>query len=799
MLRDVQLKAQNNITGTNEKNMKMTPHHNTTRCYLCIGIMSFIVAGTAAFGQTFYSQTVSNDNPLAYWNFDETNGNAIQQMPVPASPTTVNDLTPVGTATRVAHSAIGSGLLLGNAASFDGTCNFDTPNPDLSALSALPGPYAIEFWFQGESIASEYAQTPLSFTGSGSVAIYYNNGGPGALDMFAVSGRTGEAGVVIPVTDHNWHYVMYVFYGSLRNTDLLDGYLDGVCISNIPCSYNQSLPLLGPLSVGDYSPTGGAGFYGRMDELALYDWTSDTNMSASLLSAKATAMASDHIRAATVDAAGVAIDITQQPVDAVESIGATATFTVAATVSGGGSPLTYQWQENWTNIPNATNASYTTPTLGASDSGTIFRAQVSSGSVFVNSQTASLTIGGLVITITQQPANVTASVGGTATFSVVASSFPPAPLSYQWEENAVAISGATNSSYTTPALQPEDSGTNFFSVEISVGAVITNSDVAELVVATPPPPNTYYSQAVSNDLPVLYWDFDEAKGNAIQQMPVPASPTTANDLVPVLGAHRAVHATIGSGLNLGYCAEFNGSDNFNAVTPNPSELGLYNAFGIEFWIQGEGNSSEACQTPVSFTDSGSITIYYNNGGPGALDMFAVSGRTGMNGVVIPTSDHNWHYVMYVFYGSLRSSNLLDGYLDGVRIPNIPCTYNSFIPLNGPITVGDYHPAGGCGFNGRMDELALYDFSSFSDETNLTSYVEDMVARHRAAAIISPVLSFTYSDGQLTLSWPVAGMVLQETASLSRPVVWADVSGGSTSPVTVTNGPGTMFFRLSSSP
>ncbi len=759
-----------------------------------------MIAGTTAFGQTFYSQTVSNDSPLAYWNFDEANGNAIQQMPVPASPTTVNDLTPVGTATRVAHSAIGSGLFLGNAASFDGTCNFDTPSPNLGPLAALPGPYAVEFWIQCEGTST--AQTPLSFTGSGSVAIYYNNGGPGALDMYAVSGRTGEQGVVIPTSDNNWHYVMYVFYGSLRQSDLLDGYLDGVCISNIPCTYNQSLPLAGPISVGDYSPTGGVGFSGQMDELALYDWTSDTNISASLLSAKAAAMASDHIRAAQVNnAAGVAIDITQEPMNAVANIGATATFTVAANLSGGGSPLTYQWQENWTNVPNATNASYTTPALGASDAGAIFRAQVSSGNVFVNSQTASLTLGGLVITIAQQPANVSASVGGTATFSVVASSSPPTQLSYQWQENGVAIFGATNSSYTTPVLQPEDSGTNLFSVAVFLGAVVANSDAAELVVATPPPLNTRYSQVVSNDAPVFYWDFDETKGNAIQQMPVPASPTTANDLVPVKGAHRAVHATIGSGLALGYCAEFNGTDNFDAATPSPSEMGLDDAFGIEFWIQGEGTASESSQTPLSFTDSGSIALYYNNGGPGALDMFSTSGRTGEQGIVIPTSDHSWHHVMYVFYGSLRAANLLDGYLDGVRIADIPCTYDQFIPLNGPITVGDYSPSGGAGFYGRMDELALYDFSSFTNELDLTSYVDDMVARHRAAAIqlVSTVLSLSYANGQITLSWTGAGMVLQETASLSSPVGWADVPGGSTSPATVIIGPGAMFFRLSSSP
>jgi len=783
--------------------MKMIARHNTTRSCLCAGIMSLMVAGTTVFGQTFYSQTVSNDSPLAYWNFDETDGNANQQMPVPASPTTVNDLTPVGNATREAHSAIGSGLLLGNAASFDGTCNFDTTGPNLSALSTLPGPYAIEFWLQSQGVPPPGDRTivvPLSFDNSGAHAVYYDDsiGVPGCLELYEPNGRTGTASIIIPTDDFNWHHVLYVFYGSLRGTNFVDGYLDGVLWPNIS-GYNMALPLSGPIIVGNYNTSSTSlGWIGREDEVAIYDWTSYTKTSASLLSAKATAMVNDHIRAATVNAAGVTIDITQQPTDTVGLLGGTASFTAAATVSAGGAPLTYQWQENWTNIPNATNASYTTPTLGTCDSGAIFRVQVSPGNVFVNSQTASLAVGGLTITITQQPANVYATVGGTATFDVVAMSSPPEQLSYQWEENGVDISGATNSSYTTPVLQPEDSGTNLFSVEVYAGAIITNSDTADLVVPTPPPPNTYYSQVVSNDAPVLYWNFDEANGNAIQQMPVPASPTTANDLVPALGAHRAVHATIGSGLLLGYCAEFNGSDNFNAATPSPSESGLYDAFGIEFWIQGEGNAGEASQTPLCFTSSGSVAIYYNNGGPGALDMFAVSGRTGEQGVVIPTSDHNWHYVMYVFYGSLRAANLLDGYLDGVRIANIPCTYDQSIPLTGPITVGDYCPTGGAGFHGRMDEVALYDFSSFGDESSLTSYVEDMVARHRAAAL--PVLlSVTSAGSQLTLSWTATGMFLQKTASLSIPVVWTDVPGGSTSPVTVAIEPGAKFFRLSSSP
>jgi hypothetical protein len=62
--------------------------------------------------------------------------------------------------------------------------------------------------------------------------------------------------------------------------------------------------------------------------------------------------------------------------------------------------------------------------------------------------------------ITQQPASQTATVGQTATFTVMATG--TAPLSYQWEKNNSAIMNAPNSpSYTTPTLAMSDSGATF--------------------------------------------------------------------------------------------------------------------------------------------------------------------------------------------------------------------------------------------------------------------------------------------------------------------------------------------------
>jgi hypothetical protein len=62
--------------------------------------------------------------------------------------------------------------------------------------------------------------------------------------------------------------------------------------------------------------------------------------------------------------------ISQQPVDATANVGQTATFSLVA--SQGSAHLTYQWRKNSTNIPGATNASFTTPVLAPGDQGSLF-------------------------------------------------------------------------------------------------------------------------------------------------------------------------------------------------------------------------------------------------------------------------------------------------------------------------------------------------------------------------------------------------------------------------------------------
>jgi DNA-binding beta-propeller fold protein YncE len=81
--------------------------------------------------------------------------------------------------------------------------------------------------------------------------------------------------------------------------------------------------------------------------------------------------------------------------------------------------------------------------------------------------------------ISTQPQNATVSDGQTATFSVTAGG--TSPLSYQWRSNGSDIAGATSASYTTPALQLADDGTEY-TVVVSNTAGTKTSDVAKLTV-----------------------------------------------------------------------------------------------------------------------------------------------------------------------------------------------------------------------------------------------------------------------------------------------------------------------------
>jgi Immunoglobulin I-set domain len=110
--------------------------------------------------------------------------------------------------------------------------------------------------------------------------------------------------------------------------------------------------------------------------------------------------------------------------------------------------------------------------------------------------------------INTQPANQTVAAGQTATFSIVAAGTPP--LMYQWQKNGVDITGATSSSYTTPATTSADSG-EMFRVKVSNSAGSATSSAATLTV-------TASSGGGSTDVVTHHYDVSRSGANSTETL-----------------------------------------------------------------------------------------------------------------------------------------------------------------------------------------------------------------------------------------------------------------------------------------
>jgi hypothetical protein len=184
----------------------------------------------------------------------------------------------------------------------------------------------------------------------------------------------------------------------------------------------------------------------------------------------------------TVNAPPVAPSITTQPLSQTIIAGQTATFSVTA---AGTAPLSYQWQKNGAAMSGATSSSYTTAAETIADNAAAFSVVVTNSVGSVASSAAILTVNAPPVapSITTQPLSQTIIAGQTATFSVTAAG--TAPLNYQWQKNATAISGAIAASYTTPAETTADNSAQFsIVVTNSVGSVIS---IAAILTVNPPP------------------------------------------------------------------------------------------------------------------------------------------------------------------------------------------------------------------------------------------------------------------------------------------------------------------------
>jgi hypothetical protein len=162
------------------------------------------------------------------------------------------------------------------------------------------------------------------------------------------------------------------------------------------------------------------------------------------------------------------------------NIGDTVPFAVSATAGS----LTYQWQRNGANLPNATNASITLTNVQASDAGA-YRVLVRNAYGSVLSSPIALTFPPPIITT--QPQSITRYRGESATFGVVANGIQP--FSYQWRKGGTNIPGATSDTLTLPSVRTTNAGGYEVVITDGAGGNVTSS-TATLTVSDPTLPQS---------------------------------------------------------------------------------------------------------------------------------------------------------------------------------------------------------------------------------------------------------------------------------------------------------------------
>ena len=170
----------------------------------------------------------------------------------------------------------------------------------------------------------------------------------------------------------------------------------------------------------------------------------------------------------------VAPTIVTQPSSVVVNAGNTATFAVGVDGTG---PFTFQWRRNGTTISGATSAVLSLNSARTEDMAS-YSVLVSNTAnptgVASNPAELSVVAGGATSapTITTQPAALIVARGGSGILAVAATG--SGPLSYQWLNDGVPMSGETDAVLRFDNVDPSSEGLYSVRVSNSIGAVVSD-------------------------------------------------------------------------------------------------------------------------------------------------------------------------------------------------------------------------------------------------------------------------------------------------------------------------------------
>jgi hypothetical protein len=257
---------------------------------------------------------------------------------------------------------------------------------------------------------------------------------------------------ILPTNYYAWHAVVCV---TQKTNDFL--YIDGVLTAS--GSHAGTSVDAGSMWIGRHE-IGNPSFYydlqGTIDDIRIYNLALSSNEVAQLYS---------------IESTGPPPSITNQPQPLLVNAYSIATFSVTAT---GARPLAYQWSLDGTNLANGTNSALTISNVTQANLGA-YQVTVTNAFGLTNSSVAQLSMYPYLNTPFM---GVTTDWGYTNTLSVDA--WGTGPLTYQWYDDGIAITNATNSTLTLADIQFTNAGLYSVVVANAYGSV-TNTP-AQVVV-----------------------------------------------------------------------------------------------------------------------------------------------------------------------------------------------------------------------------------------------------------------------------------------------------------------------------
>jgi hypothetical protein len=327
----------------------------------------------------------------------------------------------------------------------------------------------------------------------------------------------------------------------------------------------------------------------------------------------------------------VPVRITNQPVNITTNGGAgvTATFTVGA---AGTTPLFYQWYYQSNPLSAATNSSLVFSNVSASQNG-IYRVVVSNSFSSVTSQDVTLAVTDPPV-FSQVPANITAVVGSSVTFTTMVSG--SAPLWLQWRKGFITqitpFMLITNgmSTFTLANIQTNDAGQYrcFATNAARPGGVLSNPGTLGVIappffVANPTNrvvnvgSNASFSVTLSGTAPFIYqWQFNGANLLNATNLILALTNLQASQE----GDYQVVVTNV-AGKATSQPASL--SVLFPPVLSDPQ---LIPNTGFKMLLRGNRNYTYALESSLDFSNWSSLsTVTYSNGPMPLLDTTATNG------------------------------------------------------------------------------------------------------------------------------------------------------------------------------